>query len=218
MTSNKHIESIWPFQTIRESGIIINKNCDISMVLQLNFPEVFVTPEDSYLVIFDAFSQAVKALGEGFIIHKQDQFVLEKYDFSKTINIQNKTSNADTETTDYQNDIVAAAMKEHFHGRPFLKHKSYITITWPNADPTKRDSLASSFFKRFSINKELLKDDFEAIFLAKIRSFQATLNSTKLLEANILSKNEIMVDGVATSLFRNYFLCHFLIKPLTILS
>lgn len=198
MRQNKHIESIWPFQTVRESGIIINKNCDISAVLSLQFPEVFCTVEDSYLVIFEAFSQAIKALGEGFVIHKQDMFMMEGYQ----------------KPAISHEDIVVAAMEEHFHGRPQLRHKSYITITWPNSDPTKRDSLASSFFKKFSINKDLLKSDIEETFLAKIRSFQATLNSTKLLEAKILSKKEILFDSEETALFRNYFSLSFTDKAL----
>ncbi|MES2797379.1 MAG: hypothetical protein V4683_15515 [Bacteroidota bacterium] len=198
MKSNKHIEAIWPFQTVRESGIIINNNCDISAVLSLQLPEVFCTPEDSYLVLFESFSQAVKSLGEGFVVHKQDQFFFEKY--------QKPTKNHD--------DIVEAAMDEHFDGRPQLKHKSYLTITWPNSDPTKRDSLGSSFFKRFSINQNLLKSDTEANFLAKIRSFQATLNSTKLIEVNLLTKKDILVDSEETSLFRNYFSLSFYDKTL----
>jgi type IV secretory pathway VirB4 component len=199
MTANKHIEAIWPFQSVRDSGIIINKNCDISAVLQVHFPEVFITPEDSYFVVFEAFLQAIKSLGEGFIVHKQDQFFLEKYTAKSSF---------------HTNDIVVEAMEEHFHGRPFLNHKSYVTITWPNTDPTKRDSLASSIFKRFSINQDLLKDDAEETFMAKIRSFQATLNATKLIEAHILRRNNILVDGEETSLFRNYFSLSFSDKTL----
>jgi type IV secretory pathway VirB4 component len=212
MQQNKHIEAIWPFQKVRESGIIITKNCDISVVLSLQFPEVFCTAEDNYLVIFDAFLQAIKALGEGFVVHKQDMFVLGNYQFSNTISNQNSFSNKKLIESD--EDIVVAAMEEHFNGRPQLNHKSYITITWPNSDPTKRDSLASSFFKRFSINKELLKADVEDSFLAKIRSFQATLNSTKLLEARILTKDDILIDSQKTSLFRNYFSLSFSDKAL----
>lgn len=198
MTANKHIEALWPFQTIKETGIIINKNCDISIVLALQFPEIFCTAEDNYLIIFEAFSQAVKALGEGFVVHKQDMFILDKYN----------------NPTKSHEDIVVAAMEEHFNGRPYLKHKSHLTITWPNSDPTKRDSLASSFFKKFSINKDLLKSDTENTFLAKIRSFQATLNATKLVEARILNRKEILIDAEEPSLFRNYFSLSFSDKAL----
>lgn len=198
MTQNKHIEAIWPFQKVRESGIIINKNCDISAVLEIQFPEVFCTVEDSYLIIFDAFSQAVKSLGEGFVVHKQDIFIMEKYQIPAI----------------EHSDIVVVAMEEHFDGRPVLKHKSYIIITWPNSDPTKRDSLESSFFRRFSINKDLLKPNAEDEFLAKIRSFQATLNSTKLVETTILPKHKILLDGEETSIFRNYFSLSFKDKAL----
>lgn len=199
MTTNKHIEAIWPFQAVRETGIIINKNCDISAVLNLRFPEVFCTSEDAYLMLLDTFAQAIKALGEGYVVHKQDMFVQERY---QKKSLENE-------------DIIAQAMEEHFHGRLQIRHKSHIIITWPNTDPSKRDSLASSFFKRFGINKELLKADAEESFLAKIRSFQATLNSSNLFEAKLLSKQEILLDKVEPGLFRNYFSLSFRDKALS---
>ena len=41
MAKNKKISEIFPFFSIEKNGLIVNKNADLSIILKVNYAEVF---------------------------------------------------------------------------------------------------------------------------------------------------------------------------------
>jgi Domain of unknown function, B. Theta Gene description (DUF3875) len=89
MTNNKKISDIFPIFSINKNGLIVNKNADLSIILKVDYAEVFCLSESNYLSIMDAIAQAAKSLGEGYIIHKQDIFLEKSYKPNLSYNPEN---------------------------------------------------------------------------------------------------------------------------------
>lgn len=198
MANNKKISDIFPIFSIDSSGIVLNKNADLSVIFKITYPEVFCTSENNYMTMLDSIAQAVKSLGEGYIIHKQDLFLEETYKIEQI-----------------ETDIILQKNEEVFQGRTFINHLSYLIVTLPNTDPLTRDSSQASLFRKFYINSNLLKKGMTDVFLSKIRSFQSTISQSKLLTAELATKNEILGTVDKPGILQNYFSLSFTDKALS---
>lgn len=184
------IEDIFPLLQISEDGLVVSKNADISYFFSVDYPEIFITSQSNYSSVIDAIINAAKSLGEGFVVHKQDFFIEERYqpDFSYNDN----------------GDTVIRENEKHFKDRPFTNHKGFIYITLPSSDPAGRDSAASSLFKRSSIRA--LKDPKTLnSFQEKVSSFVSGINQTKSLRLTRLTRDQIVGTKEVPGLLNYYF-------------
>lgn len=188
---NKKISDIFPIFSIGKNGLIVNKNADLSIILKVDYAEVFCLSEANYLSIMDAIGQAAKSLGEGYIIHKQDIFLEKNY-------VPNLSYNP-------ENDIIIEKNELNFVDRPTLIHKSYFIITLPNSDPIKKDSTEASIFRKFTLNQSYLSKNMADIFYSKIKSFQTTISQSKLIKVQIADYESIIGNADFTGILKNYF-------------
>lgn len=187
----KKIEDIFPLLQVTEDGLIISKNADLTYCFEIEYPEIFITGEQAYHTIFDSFMSAVRTLGEGYLVHKQDFFVEDRYkpDFSYN----------------HSGDPVIRENERHFKDRPFVSHKGYIYITLPSSDPLKRDSAQSSLFKKSILPSKFKDAQLLASFQEKVSSFVSTLNQTKFLFLTKLKRSDIVGDKNKPGLLNYYF-------------
>jgi conjugation system TraG family ATPase len=187
----KNIADIFPILTVETDGLIITKNADLCIAFAVDYPEVFLQNENSYSLAFETLIQAVKNLGEGFLVHKQDFFFEDKYE-------------ADTSHNE-SGDFVINQNELNFQDRAFVNHKGFIYITLPSSNPLKRDSLSSGIFKKYLIPKELLNPKTKQGFLEKAKAFQNAVNGSKIFKLNRLNREQIVGSKNRSGLFDYYF-------------
>ncbi len=191
----KKIEDIFPLLQVTPGGLVISKNADLTYCYEVEYPEVFVTGEQNYSVAFESFMNAARSLGEGFIIHKQDFFVEDRYkpDFSYN----------------HSGDEVIRENEKHFKDRPFVNHRGFIYITLPASDPLKRDSAASSLFKKSLLPRQFKDQNLLNSFIEKVSSFVSAINQSRVLKLNQLNREAIVGDKNKPGVLQYYFTLSF---------
>lgn len=191
MKKVKKIEEIQPIASVDKRGLLVTKNADIGVAFEITFPEIFCCSQHQYETSFSTLLQAVKNLGEGFLVHKQDFFIEEKYEPNLEYN--------------FSNDYIITQNELNFKDRPFIRHKAFIYVLLPSSNPLKRDSLASAIFRRHLVPKELFDENVIADFWQKIKSFQSTVNQSKLLTIQLLKPDEFLGTKSKAGLLNHYF-------------
>lgn len=187
----KKIEDIFPLLQVTEDGLVVSKNADLTYCFAIEYPEIFVTGESIYTAAFEAIMSAARSLGEGYLVHKQDFFVEDRYkpDFSYN----------------HSGDEVIRENEKHFKDRPFNNHKGFIYITLPASDPIKRDSAASSLFKKSILPKQFKDNKLLTSFQEKVSSFVSAINQTRSLKLTKMSRDEIVGSKADPGLLQYYF-------------
>lgn len=191
MNKPKNVADIFPILSIEEQGLMVTKNADLCFAYAIDYPEVFIQSEANYQLCLEAVYSALKNLGEGYLVHKQDFFIEDKYtpDFSY---IQN-------------NDFVLKQNELNFKDRPFLNHRGFMYVILPAGDVLKRKSTGSSLFKKFSTVKEITKSKTLTGFIDKNKAFVASVNQSRLLKVRKLSRQEIVGSKQEAGLLDHYF-------------
>ncbi|MFN3852206.1 MAG: TraG family conjugative transposon ATPase [Spirosomataceae bacterium] len=191
MAKVRTVEEIQPIATIDNKGIIYTKNADIAVAFEVTFPEIFCVSEHNYQLCFDALLQGVKNLGEGYLIHKQDFFIEDKYEPNLSYNVSN--------------DFIIAKNELQFKDRAFTNHKAFIYVILPSSNPLKRDSLASAIFRRHFVPKDVIEQETIASFWQKVKSFQVSLNQSKILTVSLLKREDFVGSKQSEGLLNYYF-------------
>lgn len=186
---NTKIETIFPLLQVTEDGLVVSKNGDISLFFEIKYPEIFITSNNQYSQVIESLMNACRSLGEGFIIHKQDFFVEEKYkpDFS------------------YTSDEIIRENERYFSDRPFTKHRGFIYLTLVSSDPMKRNSAMSSLFKKSLVSKKMHEKKYLGAFYERVNSFVSAVNQTKILTLTKLSRDAIVGTKDTAGLLNYYF-------------
>lgn len=191
MAKVKTVEEIQPIASVDSKGIIYTKNGDLGVAFEITFPEIFCVSEHNYQLCFETLLQAVKNLGEGYIIHKQDFFIEDKYEPDLSYNTSN--------------DFIIAQNELKFKDRPFTNHKAYIYVILPSSNPMKRDSLTSAIFRRHLVPKTISDTNIIADFWQKVKSFQSSINQAKIFGIRQLKGEEFVGSKKKDGLLNYYF-------------
>ncbi|WP_434035476.1 TraG family conjugative transposon ATPase [Formosa sp. 4Alg 33] len=98
-----------------QDHMVFASNGNIILCYECQLPEIYSLSELDFEAIHSIWFQAFKALPVGTVIHKQDIYNTSKY---CTKNLANDT-------------FLAKATCDHFDGRAYLKHTSYLFFTMP---------------------------------------------------------------------------------------
>lgn len=191
MKKVKKIEDIFPILSVDDNGLIFTKNADIAIAFSIDYPEIFRQTEASYQSCFDSLMAAVKNLGEGYLVHKQDFFIEDKYEPNLSYN--------------ESNDFVIRQNEMNFKDRPFVNHKAFIYVILPSSDPLKRDSTSSAIFRKHFVPKNITNNKSIANLIEKSKSFQLTINQSKLFTIKRLDKDDILGTKNSAGLLDLYF-------------
>ncbi|WP_037299729.1 TraG family conjugative transposon ATPase [Runella limosa] len=185
------VASIFPILSVDETGVLFSKNGDYCVAFSIDYPEVFIQTENNYAQCFEVLVGAVKNLGEGYLIHKQDFFIGSDYQPDMSY-IQN-------------NDFVLKQNELHFKDRPFFNHRGYLYIIHPNNEPTEKDSMNSSLFKKMATVRDRAKNKTLSSFLEKVKAFAVTVNQSKIIGLQKLNREQIVGTKETTGLLDTYF-------------
>ena len=95
-------------------GIFYTKSGDYSATLQIENPvEQYCANVDAYYSYSNLFNAIVQVLGEGYALHKQDVFCMQKFE----------------QATGKPREYLSDSYFNYFEGRPYTEIRTYVTIT-----------------------------------------------------------------------------------------
>ena len=146
-----------PILSIKE-GVVVSKRGELTVGWEVTLPPLCALTEDGYEDLLEAFSSAVRTLGPGYIIHRQDIYLKDAY------------------RADPQEGFLAGSYERHFDGRGHLTHRQYLFLTRALKDAPSRSISASGAFGISIPKGELLAKDLAAL-QSKASEFASVVTS-----------------------------------------
>ena len=141
-----------------QDGVIVSKRGEMTVGWEVTLPSVCSTTEDEYEDMLESLSSAIRALGPGFIIHRQDIYLNESYRAERKVHFLEQS---------YEN---------HFDGRIHLTHSQYLYLTLALKDAPGRPISSSGAFGISTPKGDLLARDL-ATLIAKASEFASVLSA-----------------------------------------
>lgn len=151
ITFDKYI----PILTIQD-GVIVSKRGELTVGWEVSLPSLCSITEDGYEDMLEALSSAVRALGPGFIIHRQDIYLREAYH------------------AEVMKGFLQESYEKHFDGREHLSHRQYLYLTLALKDAPSRGISSSGAFGISFPKGDLLAKDL-ALLQSKASEFASVM-------------------------------------------
>ena len=146
-----------PILTIQD-GVVVSKRGELTIGWEVSLPPLCALTEDGYEDLLEALSSAVRALGPGYIVHRQDIYLKDSYKAQRL------------------EGFLSESYERHFSDREHLVHRQYLYLTLALKDAPNR-SISSSGAFGISIPKgEFLAKDL-ATLLSKASEFVSVMSS-----------------------------------------
>jgi conjugation system TraG family ATPase len=146
-----------PILTIMD-GVIVSKRGEMTVGWEVSLPPMCAMTEDGYEDMLEAFSSAVRSLGPGYIVHRQDIYLKDRYQGQS------------------QDSYLGQSYERHFSGREHLGHWQYIFLTHALKDAPSRSISSSGAFGISAPKGEFLAKDLAAL-MSKASDFASVLTS-----------------------------------------
>jgi conjugation system TraG family ATPase len=175
----KNLNEILPVYSI-ENNAILSKMGDVTVVFDVQLPELFTMSNDEYEAFHHAWIKAIKVLPVNSVLHKQDWFTEGKY---KPSFIQE------------DNSFLTRSSDRFFNERPYLDHRCYIMLTKKPANRKLGSSIFSSLLRRTIVPEETLQPKHFHDFMNHVGQFQKILSDSGFATMKIMS-NELLADFI----------------------
>ena len=146
-----------PILTIQD-GVVVSKRGELTVGWEVSLPPLCALTEDGYEDLLEALSSAVRALGPGYIIHRQDIYLKDSYKAQR------------------QDGFLSGSYERHFSGREHLVHKEYLYLTLALKDAPNRSISSSGAFGISMPKGEFLAKDLSTM-LSKASEFASVMSS-----------------------------------------
>lgn len=187
----RKIDEVFPILSIEE-GLIVSKNGDLTVGFELSMPEIYTTSSADYDRMHSVFSRALGAIETNIIIHKQDWYLVEKYD-------------AQYERYPDSVAILGRSDERSFAERDYLRHRCLLFITRPMDVVLKKKSSHSSLLSPRIVPREVTDSAYKQQLLEIGEQFVRTLEESKLFKVRRLQENELDYQLTKESIYQNYF-------------
>jgi conjugation system TraG family ATPase len=184
----KEIKDILPLFGV-EHDCILSKQGDITIVYELQLPELFTLSDADYELLHQTFIKAIKVLPAQTVFHKQDWFTESKIaaDFS-AIGVS----------------FLSRASERFFNERPYLDHQCYVMLTKKPAGRKSGSSLFSNLLRRSIVPEQTLKPQLLQDFLDSAGQFERILKDSGLLSLHRLNNADLSGDKSYCGLVERY--------------
>jgi conjugation system TraG family ATPase len=184
----KKIEDILPIFGV-EHDCILSKQGDVTIVYEVQLPELFTLSDAEYETLHQSLIRAIKILPSGTVFHKQDWFTESKHaaDFS-AIGVS----------------FLWRASERFFNERPYLDHQCYIMLTKKPAGRKLGSSLFSNLLRRSIVPEQTLKPQLLQDFLDSAGQFERILNDSGFLALKRLTDSELSGNKTYCGLVERY--------------
>ena len=171
----KELKDILPIFGV-EHDCILSKQGDITIVYEVQLPELFTLSDLEYEALHQSLVRAIKILPAGTVFHKQDWFTESKVaaDFS-AIGVS----------------FLSRASERFFNERPYLDHQCYIMLTKKPAGRKSGSSLFSNLLRRSIVPELTLKPGSLQDFSDSAGQFERILRDSGFVSLRRLSDAEL---------------------------
>jgi conjugation system TraG family ATPase len=173
--------------------ILVSNNLDMSFGLKLHLPELLSCSTEQFYMLHDTFQRAVNLLPENCLLHKQDFFFVEHFDYK-----QNKTDKSQSRSLN-QNYL------RHFEGRPYLKHECYLYISMLNVGLLKNYLSSSLIFS----HKQKMQENWMNGKIGELQSNLISVFSQSGIGCTPISQQEAIGDEKTLGLIERYLTLNF---------
>ncbi|MFC5683584.1 TraG family conjugative transposon ATPase [Flavobacterium sp. MAHUQ-51] len=195
----KEMEAILPIMDVQHD-CILSKQGDISIVFQVDLPELFTLSDQEYEAFHQTWLKAVKILPKFCVFHKQDWFIDSKYQ-----------ANFDKE----ENSFLSRSSERFFNERPFLDHECYIILTKKPKGRKVSSSLFSNLIRSSIVPDQTLDPQLLQDFVDSTGQFKRILEDSGFVKLRRLKNEELKSHNRQQGLIEKYcFLSHKATPPL----
>lgn len=173
-----------------ENGCIVSKDADLTVVFEVELPELYTVTSTEYEAIHGSWIKAVKVLPNYSVVCKQDWFTKETYrpDFG-------------TE----EQSFLSKSYERHFNERPYLNHKCYLYLTKTTRECSRQRSDFNTLCRGFLLPKEMTDKDTAGKFLEAVDQFERIVNDSGMVKLRRLETDEITGTKEHAGLVEKYF-------------
>ena len=171
----KNLNEILPIYAI-DHNAILSKMGDVTVVFEVQLPELFTMSNDEYEAFHHAWIKAIKVLPVNSVLHKQDWFTEAKY---KPSFVQE------------DNSFLTRSSDRFFNERPYLDHRCYIMLTKKPANRKLGSSIFSSLLRRTIVPEETLKPKHFHDFMNHVGQFQKILTDSGFISMRQIENNSL---------------------------
>lgn len=184
----KKIDDILPIFGV-EQDCILSKQGDVTIVYEVQLPEIFTLSDQEYEALHQSLIRAIKILPNGTVFHKQDWFTESKHaaDFS-AIGVS----------------FLSRASERFFNERPYLDHQCYIMLTKKPAGRKPGSSLFSNLLRRSIVPEQTLKPQLLQDFLDSAGQFERIISDSGFVSLRRLTNDELSGDKKYCGLVERY--------------
>lgn len=148
-------DKTFPILTIHD-GVIVSKRGEMTIGWEVHLPVLCSLTEDGYSDMLESLSSAIRGLGAGFIIHRQDIYTRDEY------------------IPEQKEGFLERSYEKHFEGRGHLAHRQLLFLTIARKEATQMPVSSSGIFGISFPKKDLLAKDL-ALLLSKGSEFASIL-------------------------------------------
>lgn len=173
-----------------ENGCIVSKDADLTVVFEVELPELYTVTSAEYEAIHGSWIKAVKVLPNYSVVCKQDWFTKETYrpDFGKE-----------------EQSFLSKSYERHFNERPYLNHKCYLYLTKTTRERSRQQSDFNTLCRGFLLPKEMTDKDTAGKFLEAVDQFERIMNDSGMVKLRRLETDEITGTKEHAGLVEKYF-------------
>lgn len=183
------LERKFPLLSV-ENGCIVSKDADLTVVFEVELPELFTMTAVEYEAVHSSWVKAVKVLPDFSVVCKQDWFTKETYrpDFR-----------------DGEQSFLSKSYEWHFNERPYLNHKCYLYLTKTTRERSRQRSDFNSLCRGSLLPKEMVDKDTAVRFLEAVEQFERIMNDSGHVSLRRLEADEITGTEGRPGLVEKYF-------------
>lgn len=176
-----NLQSYHPIVDIQEHVVFAN-NGNIVLCYKAMLPEIYSLSEKDFENLHAAWFQAIKSLPTGCVVHKQDIYLKQTYTSSQLPN----------------DSFLEKATHDHFKGREFIDHKSYLFFILTKNKALNNSKFVNPFRK---VSKCILRkpDDTLNNFIGAVNDSVSFINNSRKIALVPLGASDIL------TLTNNYF-------------
>ncbi len=173
-----------------ENGCVVSKDADLTVVFEVELPELYTVTAEEYEAIHSSWIKAIKVLPNYSVVCKQDWFTKENY-----------SPGFKTE----EQSFLSKSYERHFNERPYLNHKCYLYLTKTTRERSRQRSDFNTLCRGFLLPKEITDKEMAARFLEAVEQFERIMNDSGLVRLHRLEADEITGTKECPGLVEKYF-------------
>lgn len=179
-----NLASHYPIVDIQENVVFAN-NGNVVLCFKGMLPEIYSLSEKDFEDMHGAWFQAIKSLPTGCVVHKQDIYLKQKYTSSQLPN----------------NTFLEKATHEHFKGREFMEHQSYLFFILTKNNALNNKKFVNPFRK---VSKSIVREADETLnsFIGSVSDSVSFINNSRKMEFVPLEAKE--VHALTNSYFNGF--------------